>query len=90
MAKMLDGYQNMRIKKRNREFAERFPGWMCEGSEDSCGTPCNIIFNNETEESFLASYAGEVIETEYVKSTPRRDLEEMARIQGEIRRIAEG
>ena len=88
MGKILKDFQAARIRKLNREFGEKFPNWMCEGSEDAEGRPCNIIFNNDTDEYFLASYSGNIIGCPFTTITTREDMLEMARIQGEIRQIA--
>ncbi len=90
MATILNDTQIQKIKKLNKEFAQKFPGWMCEGSEDAEGRPCNAIFNNDTEEFFRASYSGELVGSPYTTITKIPALLEMAKIQGKIRRIAEG
>lgn len=85
-ATILSDEQCRKIKKLNKEF-EPFAkkGWMCEGS-DVYGL-CNCIFNNDTDEIFWATYNGTILEDRYIKETSMDDIEEMARIQGAIRKI---
>ena len=88
MGRLLTEHQATQIRKLNKEFSKKFPNWMCEGSEDANGEPCNIIFNNDTDESFLASYDGTVIGHPNVTSVDHSEILKMADIQGRIRRIA--
>lgn len=86
MASILSEAQCKRIRQLNKEFepyAEQ--GWMCEGS-DSYG-PCNCIFNNDTDEVFWADYHGNILEAECLDTTSEEDMENMARIQGAIRKV---
>lgn len=61
-------------------------GWMCEGSEDSNGKPCNAIFNNNTEEFFLADYHGNILYAN-TNTEPIENIKTMAKIQGDIRLV---
>ena len=86
MGIMLSEDQCMRIKQQKKKFisyAEK--GWMCEGS-DAFG-PCNMIFNNETNEVFWADYNGNILDSDCLDDTPVEELRIMARIQGKMRKI---
>lgn len=88
MGRILNDAQCRRIKALNSKFepyAEK--GWMCEGS-DAYGL-CNCIFNNETNEAFWADYNGNILESDCLESTAIEYLKEMARIQGDIRKVVE-
>ncbi len=75
------------IRKQFEPYAEK--GWMCEGSEYDSGRRiiiCNCIFNNQTDEYFLADYRGNILSKD-LKRTSIEDAREMARIQGEIMNV---
>lgn len=91
MATILSDIQTNQIKQyRNmlRPYYDR--GWMCEGGEHQRGDGswilCNVIFNNETSEFFRADYDGNILYNGLV-STPIKDAEFMAKIEGKMRRI---
>ena len=90
MGRLLTEHQATQIRKLNKEFSKKFPNWMCEGSEDANGNPCNAIFNNDTDEFFMASYDGKVIGNPNITSVGTAEIIKMADIQGRIRRIANG
>lgn len=95
----LDKQQSKIIKELNYLFQKKYPDWLCEGSEDKDGTPCNAIFNNNTDTFFLSDYDGKILEwnavafgqllgeTDYQKA--RLMYEDMAKIQGLIRKVAD-
>ena len=85
-ATILDPLQCERLKVYRRRFNKyEKRGWMCEGS-DLYGE-CNVIYNLSTDEIFWADYNGNILDDKDVKSTPRKDIEDMAKIQGLIRTV---
>ena len=99
MAVFLDKQQSKIIGELNYLFRKKYPDWLCEGSEDKDGTPCNAIFNNNTDTFFLSDYDGKILEwnavafeqllgeTDYQKA--RLMYEDMAKIQGLIQKVAD-
>lgn len=84
---ILTPIQCEKIRALNRKFmpyAEK--GWCCEGTDDASGNLYNLIYNNDTEEWLKATYSGHIVESEIYK-TPEHEIIEMAKIQGEIRKI---
>ena len=75
-----------KIRKSFDKYADK--GWMCEGGEhqrgDGSWLPCNVIFNNDTDEFFRADYNGNILYNGLV-STSIEDAQDMAKIQGKIR-----
>ena len=87
MANILSNDASDKIKNLNKTFRKfEDQGWMCEGGEYE-GKPCNNIFNNKTDEFIKADSNGEILLT-VLSHTPVADAKEMAKIQGEISRIA--
>lgn len=67
-------------------------GWMCESTEWEAGgryKPCHIFFNNDKDISFIADYNGNVL-SDRTDGGITEDLKEYARLEGEIRQVAEG
>lgn len=67
-------------------------GWMCEGTEWEAGgsyKPCHIFFNNDKDISFIADYNGNIL-SDRTDGGITEDLREYARLEGEIRQVAEG
>ena len=92
MGKILSKEQSDKIKELNQEFSEKFPGWMCEGSEyfsEAAGTytECNAIFDNHGR-FFKATFFGTVVDSEGMEDVPEENIKEMAIIQGKIRFIS--
>lgn len=79
-----------KIRKDFDKYADK--GWMCEGGEHQRGNgswfPCNVIFNNDTDEFFRADYDGNILYNGLV-STPLEEAKDMAKIQGEIRKVVD-
>ncbi len=89
MGKILSEEQCRKIKELNEKFRPYTEkGWMCEGSEYG-EVVCNCIFNNDTDESFMADYDGNILDSTYVSSTGLNELKTMAKIQGDIRKVIE-
>ncbi|MCR5669653.1 MAG: hypothetical protein K6G10_01490 [Butyrivibrio sp.] len=86
MAKMLTADQGSRIKALIREFAPYADkGWLCESS-DAYG-PCNVFFNNDTDEMFWSDCDGNILDGDVQTLSPYK-MGAMARIQGMISKIA--
>ena len=81
----LDKQQSKIIKELNYLFRKKYPDWLCEGNENTKGNPCNGIFNNTTNEFFLADFDGNIISDIEITD----DIKDMARIQGLIRKVAD-
>lgn len=73
------------LQRQFKPFANK--GWMCEGSEYG-NTPCNAIFNNTSDEFFLAAYDGTILSSR-VTSEPIENIRRMADIQGKIRLVCQ-
>lgn len=91
MATILSAAACDRIKSIQRKFSKYAnKGWMCEGGEhqrgDGSWLPCNVIFNNDTDEFFRADYDGNILYNGLV-STPLEEAKNMAKIQGDIRKV---
>lgn len=83
---ILPSNQCEKIKALNRKFTPYAQkGWYCEGTDDANGNLYNLIFNNDTEEWFKATYSGIVVESE-IHGTPIHEIMQMAKIQGDIRK----
>lgn len=72
------------LRGKFKTFAKR--GWMCEGS-DVFGFEHNVFFNNDTDEMFYADYDGNILDSN-VKSESLDNIKLMAKIEGEIMKIA--
>ena len=83
MAKILTKTASDKITELNKKF-QKFAdkGWMCEGGEYN-GSPCNHLFNNDTEEFIRADYDGNILIAVTIR-TSVKDAKEMAQIQAEI------
>ena len=98
MGHMLDKEKSNQIRALVKEFDKYTDkGWMCEGSEyydnrTNKYKPCNIIFNNNTDECFQAKYDGSLVdefEARTIISVTRSEMLDMVKIQGKIMLIAE-
>ena len=74
------------FQKAFKKYADK--GWMCEGGEYG-NVCCNNLFNNDTGEFVQADYDGNILKSELFQTT-QNEILEMAKIQGNIRRIVEG
>lgn len=72
------------LNKKFQKFADK--GWMCESGEYE-GSPCNHLFNNDTEEFVKSDYDGNILIAVTIR-TSVKDAREMAQIQAEISKTA--
>lgn len=94
MGIILNELQCKQIKAYRKGLAPYYEeGWMCEGGEhqrgDGSWIPCNVIFNNKTEEFFRADYYGNILYNGLV-STSIEDAKTMGILEGKISRITKG
>ena len=92
MGTILSREQSNYIKKIRADIRKLdIEGWMCEGTEWEAGgsyKPCHIFFNNDKDISFIADYNGNIL-SDRTDGGITEDLKEYARLEGEIRQVAE-
>ena len=72
------------LRKKFQPFADK--GWDCEGSDfvkDLKTIPCNILFNNRTDEYAKVTYDGVILDSN-LSVTSVLEITNMAVIQGQI------